>query len=278
MPTAAIDREAMPLLRQLDLVLLAAALPLFLIAGWPMLGYAGRRRGAWLGDPRRRAAARPPHSGRARRAATAVGDGADRGVGSDARLVIVARRLARRARRPGRRPRRGPARPRRVQHSLRHQLHHQPARRRRRRSGEGRMTAWWGRRSTKQKVLLIFGVYSVGVIALRPDRRQRRQERRVPAPERVQARQLDPDPDRAARHEHQPRGPLSVPGQRPDDLLHDLHRAADADEAEQGPDGGRALLRPDQEQHHRRQPRRRDGAPSGSRSSRRSSSSSGSRT
>ena len=40
MPTAAIDREEMPLLRQLDLVLLAAALPLFLIADWPLLGYA----------------------------------------------------------------------------------------------------------------------------------------------------------------------------------------------------------------------------------------------
>lgn len=47
MPTDAIDREAMPLLRQLDLLLLAAALPLFLIAGWPMLGYAVVA-GAWL--------------------------------------------------------------------------------------------------------------------------------------------------------------------------------------------------------------------------------------
>ncbi len=47
MPTAAIEREEMPLLRQLDLLLLAAALPLFLIAGWPMLGYAVVA-GAWL--------------------------------------------------------------------------------------------------------------------------------------------------------------------------------------------------------------------------------------
>jgi hypothetical protein len=47
MPTAAIDREEMPLLRQLDLLLLAAALPLFLIAGWPMLGYAVVA-GTWL--------------------------------------------------------------------------------------------------------------------------------------------------------------------------------------------------------------------------------------
>jgi hypothetical protein len=39
MPTAAINREEMPLLRQLDLLLLAAALPVFLIAGLPMLAY-----------------------------------------------------------------------------------------------------------------------------------------------------------------------------------------------------------------------------------------------
>lgn len=40
MPTAAINREEMPLLRQLDLLLLAAALPVFLIADLPMLAYA----------------------------------------------------------------------------------------------------------------------------------------------------------------------------------------------------------------------------------------------
>jgi hypothetical protein len=40
MPTAAINRQEMPLLRQLDLLLLAAALPVFLIAGLPMLAYA----------------------------------------------------------------------------------------------------------------------------------------------------------------------------------------------------------------------------------------------
>jgi ABC-type methionine transport system permease subunit len=48
MPTAAIDREASPLLRQLDLVALAVALPVFLIAGWPMLAYAVVA-GVWLG-------------------------------------------------------------------------------------------------------------------------------------------------------------------------------------------------------------------------------------
>jgi len=31
----------MPLLRYADLILLAAALPVFLLAGWPMLGYLG---------------------------------------------------------------------------------------------------------------------------------------------------------------------------------------------------------------------------------------------
>jgi hypothetical protein len=40
MPTAAINREEMPLLRQLDLLLLAVALPVFVIAGLPMAAYA----------------------------------------------------------------------------------------------------------------------------------------------------------------------------------------------------------------------------------------------
>ena len=37
----------MPVLRHLDLALLALALPLFLVAGWPMLGYAAGAV-AWL--------------------------------------------------------------------------------------------------------------------------------------------------------------------------------------------------------------------------------------
>ena len=37
----------MPALRYLDLIVLALALPIFLVAGWPMLGYAAGAV-AWL--------------------------------------------------------------------------------------------------------------------------------------------------------------------------------------------------------------------------------------
>src|SRR6188508_1079036 len=42
-----LDTSGMPLLRQLDLLVLALALPVFLLAGLPMLGYAVAA-GAWL--------------------------------------------------------------------------------------------------------------------------------------------------------------------------------------------------------------------------------------
>ncbi|CAB4942701.1 unannotated protein [freshwater metagenome] len=39
----------MPVLRHIDLAVLALALPVFLVAGWPMLGY-GAGAVAWLGQ------------------------------------------------------------------------------------------------------------------------------------------------------------------------------------------------------------------------------------
>ena len=86
------------------------------------------------------------------------------------------------------------------------------------------------------------------------DLRQRRQERRVQAPGRVQAPRLDPDPPRAPQPLDQPRGPLPVPGERTDDLGDGLHRPAHADEAEPHPGRGRGRLRRDQEQHHGHEP------------------------
>ena len=101
------------------------------------------------------------------------------------------------------------------------------------------------------------------------------QERGVQAPERVQARRLDPDPHRAHQPLDQQGGPLPVPGERADDLGDGLHRPAHAAEAEPRPDRGRGRLRPDQEQHHRRRTSRSYATrPSGSPSSRPSSSSS----
>ena len=61
--------------------------------------------------------------------------------------------------------------------------------------------------------------------------RQRRQERRVPAPERVQARPVDHDQARGSRPEHQQGGPLPWPGQRPDDRNDGLGRQAHAAKA-----------------------------------------------
>ncbi len=110
------------------------------------------------------------------------------------------------------------------------------------------------------------------------DLRQRRQERGVPAAERVQARHLGRDQHRRDRHVDQQGRPLHRA--RLGDHVHgdDLHRQPDAGEAEQGADGGRGDLRHGpQADHHAttsttRWPRR------GSRSSPRSSSSSSSRT
>ena len=88
------------------------------------------------------------------------------------------------------------------------------------------------------------------------DLRQRRKERRVQAPGRIQARRLDPDPDRPGSTSRSTRAVLYLLlASAADDLDDDLHREADADEAESRPDGGRGRLRPDEEQHHRRQPR-----------------------
>ncbi len=93
------------------------------------------------------------------------------------------------------------------------------------------------------------------------DLRQRRQERRVQAAERVQARTVGLDPPRRHRPQHQQGGPLPPPRQRPDDLHDGLDLAADAAEAEPGPDRDRGRLRPDQEHDHRRQPGHQDGGP-----------------
>jgi hypothetical protein len=59
-------------LRYADLALLAAALPLFVIAGWPLLGYAVTA-GAWL-------AQRGIHRGAERRSARALSAGDRRGA------------------------------------------------------------------------------------------------------------------------------------------------------------------------------------------------------
>ena len=93
MPTAA-NREEMPLLKQLDLLLLAAALPVFLIAGLPMLAY-GVVAAVWL-------VIRGLELAVARRTqgALAAGDrrratGADRGLVARPRLADPARGSAR---------------------------------------------------------------------------------------------------------------------------------------------------------------------------------------
>ena len=57
----------MNLVRHLDLVVLALALPVFLLAGWPMLGYAAGAV-AWLAQRAiqpTRTARRPPRTTRA---------------------------------------------------------------------------------------------------------------------------------------------------------------------------------------------------------------------
>ncbi len=111
-----------------------------------------------------------------------------------------------------------------------------------------------------------------------PDLRQRRQERRLQTAERVQAAGLGPPEGRPARPLDQPRGLLPRSGQRADDHDDDLHRQTDDAEAEPGPDRGRALLRTGEKQHPRRQPRQATSPNAGSPSSPPSSSSSGSRT
>ena len=101
---------------------------------------------------------------------------------------------------------------------------------------------------------------SLILIAARGDLRQRRQERRVPAPERVQARRLDRASTSAASTSRINKAVLYLV------LASGLTIAAMIwiarrmqTEAEQGADGGRGRLRPDPQQHHRRQPRRQAG-------------------
>ena len=86
------------------------------------------------------------------------------------------------------------------------------------------------------------------------DLRQRRQERGVQAPGRVQARPVAQHQGGRHRLQHQPGGLLPGAGERPDDLRHGLDLAAHAAEAQPRADHRRAGLRPDPQQHHRLKP------------------------
>ena len=88
---------------------------------------------------------------------------------------------------------------------------------------------------TGTKVLIGVGAL-LGFAILMLLLRQRRQERRIQAAERVQARAVGHDQDRRHRPQHQQGGPLPVPGQRADDRHHGLDLAAHAAEAEPGAD------------------------------------------
>ena len=117
----------------------------------------------------------------------------------------------------------------------------------RRRRGAGRFPVKW---------IVILGVSRPAARVHRPvrDLRQRGQERRVPAAERVQARPLDRDQHRPARHEHQQGRALPVPRRGADHVRSMIYIAKRmAGPAEQRPDRGRGRLRPHQQQHHARQ-------------------------
>ena len=104
------------------------------------------------------------------------------------------------------------------------------------------------------KIRVFIAAWLIPSIAAPADLRQRREERGVQAPGRVQAPRLDPDPPRAPQPLDQPRGSLPVPGERADDLGDGLHRPSHAAQAQPHPGRGRGRLRRDQEQHHGHEP------------------------
>ena len=180
-PPAAASRSGL-LLRYADLALLALALPVFLLADWPLLGYAAARR---PGSPStrssrsptaprsRRCGGRPAARARDRRRARPsaasgwstltillvglLGDREDGLAAAVLTLALVTVHLACLAL---------------SEAALR---------------GGAPMS----KLSTKAKVCIGVGLYLADHRAAGRDRRQRRQERRLPAPERVQARPLD---------------------------------------------------------------------------------------
>ena len=255
------------LLRYADLALLALALPIFLAAGWPMLGYAVAA-GAWLVQHAilvwaERASAAALARGDRRRALGIVG-GVHLGPGMAGSARGTARRPARRARGRARRGRPLPG----ADHAASGLARAQQA-----------PLSGGGAREPQGEDLDRGRALPVDHDRPADRARQRGQERLLPAAERVQARPLDRNQHRRDRPLDQQGRALPGPRERVDDRDHELHRQPHAAGAEQGPDGGRDRLRPDPQQHHRRQhPRREAARRSGSPSWAPCSSSSSSRT
>ena len=219
----------MPLrvLRYLDFAVLLLALPIFVAAGLPMLGWLGAAAGWTLqraiqyGIEKRARASDDPRTV----AGLLTGSMIARGwiVAGSIFVVGLAEREAGLARRDP------------LDHPL-HLLLHEPDAHAAVRGAEVV--------SRGQKIgLAVFVWLGIAIAALR-DLRERGQERGVQAAGRVQARPLDRHPHRRRRPVDQQGGALPASRLHPHDGHDDLHRQADAGPPQPRPDARRGRLRP----------------------------------
>ena len=186
------------ILRNLDLIVLAVALPVFIAAELPLLGWAAATV-AWVASRVRAGARRAPRR-RVRRPPR--GDGRPRGHAHGPPLPRGPDRARGRHRRA--RGRAWPPGSSRCSSSRSTSPRSSSSSRSRRRSDEDRAT----------KVLIgLFGFFTLFVDPAR-DLRLRRQERRVPAAGGVPPHAVDRDRPLRHRHVDQPRGLLPLPRRR----------------------------------------------------------------